>query len=169
MPAEFLVDSGGIEAATVIWAAGVVASPAATWIDAEHDRAGRFKVNADLSVPGRPEIFAVGDTAVVTDRQGRPVPGIAPAAKQMGRYVGEPGMSGPFFIASVHASFWRIPGGVLPRVSSSIIGCEQDRAGTSRPVNCWRSAPANRTRAVPSIKYPTPRGAPLVAGSGVAI
>ena len=47
----------------MIWAAGVVASPAATWIDAEHDRAGRFKVNADLSVPGRPEIFAVGDTA----------------------------------------------------------------------------------------------------------
>jgi NADH:ubiquinone reductase (H+-translocating) len=84
-----LVDSGGIEAATVIWAAGVVASPAATWIDAEHDRAGRFKVNADLSVPGRPEIFAVGDTAAVTDRQGRPVPGIAPAAKQMGGYVGE--------------------------------------------------------------------------------
>ena len=89
MPAESLVDSGGIEAATVIWAAGVVASPAATWIDAEYDRAGRFKVNADLSVPGRPEIFAVGGTAAVTDRQGRPVPGIAPAAKQMGRYVGE--------------------------------------------------------------------------------
>jgi len=83
------VDGGRIEAATVIWAAGVVASPAAAWIGAEHDRAGRIKVNADLSVPGRPEIFAVGDTATVTEPNGRPVPGIAPAAKQMGRYVGK--------------------------------------------------------------------------------
>ncbi len=83
------LDNGRIEAATVIWAAGVVASPAAQWIGAERDRAGRLKVNADLSVPGRPEIFAVGDTATVFDHQGRPVPGIAPAAKQMGRYVGK--------------------------------------------------------------------------------
>jgi NADH:ubiquinone reductase (H+-translocating) len=82
------VNGGRIEAATVIWAAGVVASPAAKWIDAEHDRAGRIKVNADLSVPGRPEIFAVGDTATVAEPDGRLVPGIAPAAKQMGRYVG---------------------------------------------------------------------------------
>jgi len=81
------VDGGRIEAATVVWAAGIVASPAAVWIGAEHDRAGRIKVNADLSVPGRPEIFAVGDTASVSNRDGRPVPGIAPAAKQMGRYV----------------------------------------------------------------------------------
>ncbi len=83
------VDSGRIEAATVIWAAGVVASPAAEWIGAEHDRAGRIKVNADLSVPGRPEIFAVGDTVTVTEPNGRLVPGIAPAAKQMGHYVGK--------------------------------------------------------------------------------
>jgi len=80
---------GRIDAATVIWAAGVVASPAANWIGAEHDRAGRIKVNPDLSVPGRPEIFAVGDTASVTNHDGRPVPGIAPAAKQMGSYVAE--------------------------------------------------------------------------------
>jgi len=78
---------GRIDAATVIWAAGVVASPAAEWIGAEHDRAGRIAVNPDLSVPGRPEIFAIGDTASVKDRDGRPVPGIAPAAKQMGHYV----------------------------------------------------------------------------------
>ena len=83
------VDGGRIEAATVVWAAGIVASPAARWIGADHDRAGRIKVNADLSVPGRPEIFAVGDTASVSNRDSRPVPGIAPAAKQMGRYVGE--------------------------------------------------------------------------------
>jgi NADH dehydrogenase len=81
------LDGSRIEAATVIWAAGVVASPAAEWIGAEPDRAGRIKVNADLTVPGRPEIFAVGDTASVVAGDGRPVPGIAPAAKQMGNYV----------------------------------------------------------------------------------
>src|SRR6516225_1814107 len=67
-----LKDGHRIDAATVIWAAGVVASPAANWIDAEHDRAGRIKVKPDLSVPGRPEIFAIGDTASVTNRDGRP-------------------------------------------------------------------------------------------------
>jgi NADH:ubiquinone reductase (H+-translocating) len=77
-----------IEASTVIWAAGVVASPAAQWLAAEHDRAGRIKVAADMSVPGRPEVFAVGDTAVVLGRSGHPIPGVAGAAKQMGRYVG---------------------------------------------------------------------------------
>jgi NADH:ubiquinone reductase (H+-translocating) len=82
-------DGGRIEAATVVWAAGVVASPAAMWIDAETDRAGRIKVHADLSVPGHREIFAIGDTATIADREGRPVPGIAPAAKQMGNYVGK--------------------------------------------------------------------------------
>jgi NADH dehydrogenase len=81
------LDGSRIEAATVIWAAGVVASPAAEWIGAEPDRAGRIKVNSDLTVPGRPEIFAVGDTASVVAGDGRPVPGIAPAAKQMGNYV----------------------------------------------------------------------------------
>ena len=78
---------GRIDAATVIWAAGVVASPAANWIGAENDRAGRIKVNPDLTVPGHPDIFAVGDTASVTYHDNRPVPGIAPAAKQMGNYV----------------------------------------------------------------------------------
>jgi NADH:quinone reductase (non-electrogenic) len=73
-----------IESESVIWAAGVVAGPAAEWIGAEHDRAGRIKVSADLSVPGHPEIFAVGDVAALD----LPVPGIAPAAKQMGKYVG---------------------------------------------------------------------------------
>jgi NADH dehydrogenase len=79
------LEGGRIEAATVIWAAGVVASPAANWIGAERDRAGRIKVNADLSVPGHPQIFAVGDTAAVPSS--RPIPGIAPAAKQMGDYA----------------------------------------------------------------------------------
>jgi len=81
--------SGGrIDACTIIWAAGVVASPAARWLGVEADRAGRVKVEPDLSLPGHPEVFIVGDTATVNDANGRPVPGIAPAAKQMGQYVG---------------------------------------------------------------------------------
>ena len=81
------LDSGRIDAATVIWAAGVIASPAARWLGAEADRAGRVKVNTDLSLAGHPDIFVIGDTATVTDTNGHPVPGIAPAAKQMGQYV----------------------------------------------------------------------------------
>jgi NADH dehydrogenase len=78
-----------IAASSLIWAAGVKASPAAAWLTAERDRAGRIKVAPDLGVPGHPGIFAIGDTAAVTDREGRPVPGTAPAAKQMGHFVGE--------------------------------------------------------------------------------
>src|SRR5260221_5846425 len=77
-----------IEAATIIWAAGVTAWPAAAWISAAVDRAGRIRVEPDLSVPGHREIFAVGDTALALGPGGRPAPGLAPAAKQMGRYVG---------------------------------------------------------------------------------
>jgi NADH:ubiquinone reductase (H+-translocating) len=80
---------GRIDSATVIWAAGVAASPAAQWIEAEHDRAGRIKVGRDLSVSGRPNIFVAGDLASVQDAAGRPLPGTAPAAKQMGRYIGK--------------------------------------------------------------------------------
>lgn len=76
-----------IPASTIVWAAGVVASPAWKWIDAPRDRAGRIQVEPDLSVPGHPDIFAIGDTAAVTDGKGKPVPGTAPAAKQMGQYV----------------------------------------------------------------------------------
>jgi NADH dehydrogenase len=81
--------NGRIDSATVIWAAGVAASPAAQWIDAEHDRAGRIKVAADLSIPGRPDIFVAGDLASAQDKAGKPLPGIAPVAKQMGCYVGK--------------------------------------------------------------------------------
>jgi NADH dehydrogenase len=72
---------------TILWAAGVRASPAADWLAAPTDRAGRLKVKPDLSVPGRPEIFAVGDTVSVAGPDGTPAPGIAPAAKQEGGYV----------------------------------------------------------------------------------
>jgi NADH dehydrogenase len=76
-----------LEAATIVWAAGVAASPAGNWIGAERDRAGRIKVNPNLTVPGHPEIFAIGDCAGIADASGRPLPGIAPAAKQMGHYA----------------------------------------------------------------------------------
>lgn len=76
-----------LPAATIIWAAGVQASPAAEWLSAPADRVGRVQVESDLTVPGHPEIFVVGDTAAVLAPDGAPVPGIAPAAKQEGRHV----------------------------------------------------------------------------------
>ena len=76
-----------IATTTVIWAAGVQASDAAKWLDADADRSGRVKVEPDLSVPGHPEIFVIGDTASLVDASGRPVPGVAPAAKQEGMHV----------------------------------------------------------------------------------
>lgn len=72
---------------TAIWAAGVAASPAATWLNAESDRAGRVKVLSNLNIPGHDDIFVIGDTAWVEGPDGKPVPGIAPAAKQQGAYV----------------------------------------------------------------------------------
>jgi NADH dehydrogenase len=76
-----------LEARTIIWAAGVRASPAAEWLGAPSDRAGRLQVEPDLTVPGHPDVFAIGDTATIAAWNGEPVPGIAPAAKQQGRYV----------------------------------------------------------------------------------
>ncbi|HQT86730.1 MULTISPECIES: NAD(P)/FAD-dependent oxidoreductase [Acidiphilium] len=72
---------------TVFWAAGVAASPAASWLSVEGDRAGRVEVGADLSVPGQPDIFVIGDTALANAWDGKPMPGLAPAAKQSGKYV----------------------------------------------------------------------------------
>jgi NADH dehydrogenase len=86
--AEGVVFGGNLlPAATVIWAAGVQASPAAQWLGSAADRAGRAIVEPDLTAPGHPEIFVIGDTAAVFDQTGSPVPGIAPAAKQQGRHV----------------------------------------------------------------------------------
>lgn len=76
-----------METRTVFWAAGVMASPAAQWLNAEADRSGRVKVGADLSVAGLPNVFAIGDTALSNGWDGKPVPGLAPAAKQGGDYV----------------------------------------------------------------------------------
>ena len=76
-----------IEAAAVIWAAGVQASPAAAWLGVEADRHGRVTVGPDLALPDDPDIFVIGDTARVVDGGGKPVPGVAPAAKQQGEHV----------------------------------------------------------------------------------
>jgi NADH dehydrogenase len=85
------VSIGGerIEARTVVWAAGVMASPAGLWLRAETDRAGRVKIAPNLSVPGQPDIFVIGDTAAATDQAGNALPGVAPVAKQQGQYVAE--------------------------------------------------------------------------------
>lgn len=83
-----IVGEQRIPAATVIWAAGVKASPAAAWLGTQADRAGRVIVQPDFSVQGHPDIFVIGDTASLTDAAGCIVPGVAPAAKQAGRYVG---------------------------------------------------------------------------------
>ncbi len=76
-----------LAASTIIWAAGVQASPAGEWLGAPMDGAGRVKVEPDLTVPGYPDIFVIGDTAAVVAPDGSPVPGIAPAAKQQGKHV----------------------------------------------------------------------------------
>jgi NADH dehydrogenase len=90
-----LVDQDGVEygghreaSATVVWAAGVSVPRLGRWLGAETDRAGRVPVATDLSLPERPEVFVVGDAASVARDDGSPVPGIAPAAKQMGRHAG---------------------------------------------------------------------------------
>jgi NADH:ubiquinone reductase (H+-translocating) len=76
-----------LTAATIVWAAGVAASPASRWLDCTRDSAGRVQVKPDLSIEGHPEVFVIGDTATVRDADGKAVPGVAPAAKQMGHYV----------------------------------------------------------------------------------
>ncbi|MGX9981646.1 NAD(P)/FAD-dependent oxidoreductase [Methylobacterium fujisawaense] len=78
-----------VRASTILWAAGVAASPAAEWLHAAADRAGRILVQPDLTVPMHPNIFAIGDTSHLEMANGKLTPGIAPAAKQEGRYVAE--------------------------------------------------------------------------------
>jgi NADH dehydrogenase len=81
------IEGGFISAGTVVWAAGVVASPVAVWTHAPSDKAGRILVEPDLRVPGYPNVFVIGDAAAVRWGANRIVPGLAAAAKQMGQYV----------------------------------------------------------------------------------
>jgi NADH dehydrogenase len=82
-----IVGGERIASKTVIWTAGVAPSPAGKWLKAPTDRAGRVRVQPDLSVPGHPEIFVVGDTASL-DQDGHPLAGVAQVAMQQGRYAG---------------------------------------------------------------------------------
>ena len=89
-----------IGTASIVWSAGVAANPITRTMGVEIDRAGRIKVNPDLSIPGHPEAFAIGDICFITNKDGTPVPGVSPAAIQMGQYAaklirteqGDPGL-----------------------------------------------------------------------------
>src|SRR5438034_5244488 len=93
-PVEKIDSEGAIVAGeriaskTVIWTAGVTPSPAGKWLGAETDRAGRVRVQSDLSVPGQSEIFVIGDTASL-DQDGKPLAGVAQVAMQQGHYAGK--------------------------------------------------------------------------------
>ncbi len=82
-----LQDGTVLAAENIIWAAGIAAHPLSARLAADRDRAGRVKVMPDLSLPGHPEVFVIGDLAAVTDERGKPVPGVSPAAMQMARHV----------------------------------------------------------------------------------
>jgi NADH dehydrogenase len=84
-----LGDGQVIHAENIIWAAGVAANPLSAQLGVPCDRAGRVQVRPDLSVPGFPEVFVIGDLAAVTDARGQPVPGVSPAAMQMARHVAQ--------------------------------------------------------------------------------
>lgn len=84
---EFEVGGEVIQAANIIWGAGVAANPLTAALGVETDRAGRVKILPDLSVPGHPRVFALGDMTTLTDHRGRTVPGLCPAAIQMGQHA----------------------------------------------------------------------------------
>ncbi len=83
------LDGHDIPTRTVIWAAGVVASPAARWLNVEADRAGRVPVDAQLRASGYDDVHVIGDTALCLDKHNKPLPGIAPVAKQQGAHAGK--------------------------------------------------------------------------------
>jgi len=86
-PGAVWISNTRVPAQVVLWAAGVAASPLGCKLDAPLDRAGRVLVNPDLSVPGHPEVFVIGDLAALADENGKPLPGIAPVAIQQGEWV----------------------------------------------------------------------------------
>lgn len=86
-PGAVRIGDTRLVAAVVLWAAGVAASPLGKMLGAPCDRAGRVLVQPDLSIPGHAEVFVIGDLATLKDKQGRPLPGLAPVAIQEGKYV----------------------------------------------------------------------------------
>ena len=104
----------------MLWAAGVTASPAARWLKAEADNAGRVKVTDTLAVPNLPNVFVIGDAAASNGWGGKPVPGLAPAAKQGGAYIARVitarvlGMPEPEPFVYRHRAAWQQSGGRRP-------------------------------------------------------
>ena len=86
-PGTVQLGKEAIQAETVIWTAGVVATPVAQWLGVAADKGGRVRVGPDLQVPGHPGVYVIGDAALAFDTQGKPLPGLAPVAKQQGRYT----------------------------------------------------------------------------------
>ena len=119
-----------LAAKTVIWAAGVAASPLGKSLGVPLDRAGRVPVGADLSVAGRPEVFVIGDLAAAMS-DGKPVPGISPAAKQMGRYAAK-------------CILQRMRGEPVKPFATSTTGSSRPSAATPR----WRSSASSRSQAI---------------------
>jgi NADH dehydrogenase len=87
-PGVVTINGRPVPTATIVWGAGVTASPAGKWLGVPTDRAGRIMVRPDLSVPDRPGVYALGDTAVLNDADGNPLPGLAQVAKQQGTHLG---------------------------------------------------------------------------------
>ena len=88
-PAAVITSQTRLPAAVILWAAGVAASPLGKKLGAPVDRAGRVLVNPDLSLPGHPEVFVIGDLASLKDKNGNPLPGLAPVAMQQGKATAE--------------------------------------------------------------------------------
>ena len=86
-PGQVMAGGKTVRAATILWAAGVAASPIAGSLGVELDKVGRVAVGPDLSIPGHPEIFVIGDLATFTHQSGKPLPGVAPVAIQQGRHA----------------------------------------------------------------------------------
>jgi NADH dehydrogenase len=86
-PGAVRIGDTRIVAPVILWAAGVAASPLGKKLGAACDRAGRVEVRPDLSIPGHPEVFVIGDLATLKDENGKPLPGVAPVAMQEGRFV----------------------------------------------------------------------------------
>jgi NADH dehydrogenase len=86
-PGAVYAGETSLPATVILWAAGVAASPLGKCLGAPVDRAGRVQVRPDLSIPGHPEVFVIGDLAAAKDEQGKMLPGVAPVAIQQGRFV----------------------------------------------------------------------------------
>ena len=117
-----------IRAGNVLWAAGVSASPLTNKLGVELDKAGRVKVNPDLSLPGHREVFAIGDLALVLQENGKPIPGVSPAAMQMGRHVAK------LIEAEIETSQ------SLSRPADTLSPSEGERAGVKGPSEAGASS-----------------------------